>query len=104
MNPFDLLIEAPDTTAFFIILCNDVHRFSGPYRPENRLRNLINRTELRRGGNGRLAYALVFEIWHTLSSPNERGGRNFHSERTHVFTLYQDGTLTWWMLGESTVI
>jgi hypothetical protein len=26
------------------------------------------------------------------------------SEKTHEFTLYQDGTLTWWMMGQSEVV
>src|SRR5690242_2914304 len=102
MNSLDMLLKAQTETEFFIVLCSSVQPQLA-YIPEKQDKPALNRAELHRSGNPRDGYALKFEITHSLSLPRN-GSINIRSEKTHVFTLYQDGTLTWWMLGQADVL
>ena len=102
MNSFERLLKAKTEQEFFIVLSCVVRPQVG-YRPENQGKNVISETHLLQAGNARDGYALEFEIVHSLSIPNH-GSRTIRSEKTHVFTLRQDGTLTWWMLGQAELI
>lgn len=103
MSDFDILMQARHETEFFVILCNVVEKYFGPYRPGKRHKSHIIRAELNGTGSHQNGYALSFEIEQSFSVPNEKGGFSFTSQTTHVFTLHQDGKLTWWMMGQPTL-
>jgi len=103
LNTFDMLLQAKTDTEFFIVLSSTVHPSSGPYRPEERAKHHVIGTELGRTGSRTEGYALKFEIEQSFSLPNDKGGFTFVRETTHIFTLHQDGTLTWEMLGQPTL-
>src|SRR5260370_26085867 len=102
MNSLAMLLKAQTETEFFIVL-SSVIKPRLTYLPEQQDTPILNRAELFRSGNSRDGYVLRLAISHNFRSPRN-GKMNIRSEKTHVFTLYQDGTLTWWRPGQSDVL
>ena len=84
MNKFDQLMSAKNELEFFFILINavkgDLHR----------ARDAVH-------GNGIKLTVEQNLFW------EEAHRKVFERKTTHIFSLFQDGTLTWSMLGQPTI-
>jgi hypothetical protein len=84
MNKFDQLMRAENELEFFFILINAV-------------KGDLHRARDAAHGNG---IKLTVEQNLFWEEPNRKV---FERKTTHVFSLFQDGTLTWAMLGQPTI-
>ena len=101
MDEFDALIQAKSEMEFFILVS---HLIRPDYFKVDREGSPIIRAELSQSEDKTHGLALEYEVEQSLIVPGMRGGTAYQGMTTHVFRLYQDGTLTWWMLGQPTLI
>jgi hypothetical protein len=99
MSGLNRLLEAKSETEFFIILCNSVFQ-DLRYIPGQEDRNAVVRAEIIRTDHPQHGDGLTFVIDQLLHSPTLKGRTLARRENTHIFSLYADNTLTWWMLDQ----
>jgi hypothetical protein len=84
MNPFDQLMRAKSEMEFFLTLTGAVHG------------------DLRRVWDSGHGSGIKLSVEQNLF--RQDGGRKlFERKTTHVFAVFQDGTLTWSILGQPTI-
>ncbi len=89
----DLLLKAKSETEFIILLYNTMG-------------NDINKgiySKLTPGSSPEHGYRMSVEIEQVLDVPNGAGQIEIRKLKTHTFSLYQDGSLTWEILGKGTI-
>lgn len=88
----DLLLKAKSEAEFLIILYNTLGN--------NYDRGIYSK--LTRGSSSEHGYSMSVEIEQVLDVPNGEKVE-IRKLKTHTFSLHQDGTLSWEMLGKETV-
>ena len=94
MNVFERLLQAQTETEFFVLV-------SGLLSPQLIANIRGKMTSVQEDGES----ALRLSLEQTLAYLQPDGMHQvFVSETTHIFTLYENGKLTWWMKGQPTQI
>lgn len=91
MGSFQRLLDAKTTTEFFVIW-GSMLEADAPSIIEVELTSVVRERR----------FALRLSIEQLLRS-TENGINTFYTDVTHVFTLYEDGSLTWAMKGHPTI-
>src|SRR5579859_3484022 len=89
----DLLLKAKSEAEFIIVLYNT-------------LGNDYNKgiySKLTPGSSPQHGYSLRVEIEQVLDVPDGTGHVQIRKTKTHTFSLHQDGSLTWEILGHETI-